>query len=65
MSVIDHQHAHTVRLEAVALQKRATDALGELSEYESSGWGVGLVLAVLALCKRVELVESALRGREA
>lgn len=59
MSMVNHQHAHTTRLEAHALEQR----LVTMPVPDSSDAAV--VTALLLLSKRLELVECALREREA
>lgn len=59
MSVINHQHEHTVRLEARALEQR----LAAMTIPDNGDAAV--VTALLLVSKRLELVEAALRGREA
>jgi hypothetical protein len=59
VSVINHQHEHTVRLEATALERG-------LSAMPVQDSGDAAVVAALRLvAKRLELVELALREREA
>jgi hypothetical protein len=55
VTVIDRQHAHTVRLEAQALEQRAGNALGVGDAAADAVLG-----ALLAIAKRLELLEAAL-----
>lgn len=57
MTVIDRQHAHTVRLEAQALEQRAERAIG-LDDAAHDA----VLAALLAIAKRLELIEAALSG---
>ena len=58
MSTVNHQHAHTVRLEAQALEQRADKFLGHGTPDRDA-----ILAALLAVSKRLELVEVALRER--
>lgn len=59
MSTINRQHEQTVRLEARALETRIS-AMSVPDSGDSA-----LVAVLLLVCKRLELIEQALRGREA
>jgi hypothetical protein len=59
VSVINHQHGHTVRLEAHGLARQL-----EAMSVPDNG-GAAIVTALSLIAKRLELVELALRGREA
>lgn len=60
MSVVDHQHVHTIRLEATSLERRVHKALG-LGDAAADAH----LAALLAIARRLELVENVLREREA
>jgi len=55
VTVIDRQHAHTVRLEAQALEKRADRAIGLGTTQEDA-----YLAALLAVSHRLQLLEAAL-----
>lgn len=58
MAVIDRQHAHTVRLEAQALEKHAEHQIGL-----DDGRHDALLRALLAISYRLELIELAIQQR--
>lgn len=59
MSVINRQHEHTVRLEAQAYERQSESKTTGDDRFDA------LVNVLLAISKRLELIEGALRGREA